>query len=696
MEAKSKKFSRRKILERIIVIFCATIFVSVIFVLSFIYEPKQNALVALGTVCMDVISIIVLIMLVANLVLERALQTKTTRLFLCLMLATMVALFFDFLTWAMDGALAYHDITYVYIISSLTMGSVLAAIFIIYLASYLDSMYGLKMAVKLSKICLVCNVFAYFFTWTLALTGNAFIIEDGHYKTGSLYDLVTVIPVATVFLMTGYCIANIKTIGIRDLIAVVGYILTMITGALIEAAYGVGTTYVGITIADIFIFVMLQNKVLNRFKKQNEALDKKIVNQYNILESMAGIYSHVNYVDLKNKTVRKLDFSETVNEKLDLSKDPHSDLNKNLYENIIDEHKESFLAYTDLSTLASRMKNEKIISAEFRHKDTGWFRAQYIRIGDSVSEPLSLVIYAIRNIDEEKKNVEKWIKKSNTDELTGLLNRHAYEDEITKLKKDGLRDNFVYFSFDVNGLKVSNDSLGHEAGDELLLGASECIKQCFGSYGNVYRTGGDEFVAMIYTDSERLEKIVDDFKEKTSSWAGKYIESITISCGYVQRKDAADLSLHQIAVMADKKMYEDKTKYYQKKGVDRRGQTDAHVALCALFTKILRINITKDSYQIVNVDAREQTADKGFSDTISQWFINFGLSGQVHPEDLANYNANTDLEFLSSYFKMGNSSLKVFYRRKYEDDYKQVMLEMIPANDYTDVNQTLYLYVKEL
>jgi len=143
-------------------------------------------------------------------------------------------------------------------------------------------------------------------------------------------------------------------------------------------------------------------------------------------------------------------------------------------------------------------------------------------------------------------------------------------------------------------------------------------------------------------------------------------------------------------------MYDAKDAYYQEFGIDRRGQQEAHKALCALYTKILKINITDDTYHIINMDDREQTKEMGFSDKISTWFSSFGNAGLVHPEDLQDFLKATDLKNVSRYFMDGNKSLHIFYRRKYEEGFKPVMMEIIPSNDYSDDNQNLFLYVKNI
>ena len=52
------------------------------------------------------------------------------------------------------------------------------------------------------------------------------------------------------------------------------------------------------------------------------------------------------------------------------------------------------------------------------------------------------------------------------------------------------------------------------------------------------------------------------------------------------------------------------------------------------------------------------------------------------------------VNYLKEYFKKGKTSINIIYRRKYGNEFKQTSMEMIPANDYNDNNQSLFLYVK--
>lgn len=191
-------------------------------------------------------------------------------------------------------------------------------------------------------------------------------------------------------------------------------------------------------------------------------------------------------------------------------------------------------------------------------------------------------------------------------------------------------------------------------------------------------------------------QLLSDFDNAIAGWSGELVKSMSISYGWINKKENPNASVRQLGAIAEARMYEAKSEHYRKTGVDRRGQQDAHKALCALYTKILRINISDDTYQIINMNEGEQIKEKGFSDKISEWLRTFGTSGQVHPDDLPEYLKLTSIEYMREYFSEAKTSLHIFYRRKYDNSYKQVMMEIIPAPDYKNDNQSLFLYVKDI
>ncbi|MCR5546425.1 MAG: sensor domain-containing diguanylate cyclase [Lachnospiraceae bacterium] len=417
---------------------------------------------------------------------------------------------------------------------------------------------------------------------------------------------------------------------------------------------------------------------------------------YNILGMLASVYNSLHVMDLTTDTVETFSSDAQFEDVVNAERGAAEKVAEAVMALIPEEYREQALEFTDLSTLADRMRYKNHISIQVVSNRIGWFLASFIALERDTSGRLTKAILTTQGIDEKKKEEEQLIYKSRTDELTGLSNRRAYEEDFYEQNDFPAKDYFVSMSLDVNGLKVVNDTLGHAAGDELLIGASQCMKRSFGQYGKLYRTGGDEFIAILFCDGEKLKEVLADFDETVARWKGVHVEKLTIAYGYVSREEEPTMSVRELAALADKRMYAAKSAYYRRKGVDRRGHQDAHKALCELYTKILKINITNDTYQIVNMDASEKIAKNGLPDKLSTWMLSFGTARQVHPDDLKEFLEKTDFKYISKFFAEGKTDLHIIYRRKYGDDYKRVMMEIIPASDYSDENQSFYLYVKDI
>lgn len=147
------------------------------------------------------------------------------------------------------------------------------------------------------------------------------------------------------------------------------------------------------------------------------------------------------------------------------------------------------------------------------------------------------------------------------DALTQLGNRFAmdkYVRQITPEQSVGV----VYC--DVTGLKGVNDTLGHKAGDDLILRASACLEQVFADYG-IFRIGGDELLVLCaQIDQDTLAERMRQLECLTAE------NDVNIAVGVIWQ-DRADTHLEELLQEAEKRMYEDKAEYYKKTGIERRG-----------------------------------------------------------------------------------------------------------------------------
>ena len=306
------------------------------------------------------------------------------------------------------------------------------------------------------------------------------------------------------------------------------------------------------------------------FRQQNiiEEHEQSAMERMEILDSMAEIYDNVNLISFVDSTEMSLRDDSQEKHAIDMSKQTHTLMNQRLKEQVAPAHLDAFLAFTNITTVRERMKNKKIISADFVDVDSGWFRAQYITVDQGFDGMPDVVIYTTRNVDKEKRREERLTKLSMTDELTSLYNRRRYVEDLTRHRERPMKDDFVIFSIDVNGLKTVNDTKGHAAGDELIKAAADCLEQAVGKAGKVFRTGGDEFMAIVHTDDPG--RLRAEIHKTTGEWHGTYADKLNVAVGYASHAEHPDATVDDLEHMADADMYAEKDRYYRETGIDRR------------------------------------------------------------------------------------------------------------------------------
>jgi diguanylate cyclase (GGDEF)-like protein/PAS domain S-box-containing protein len=167
------------------------------------------------------------------------------------------------------------------------------------------------------------------------------------------------------------------------------------------------------------------------------------------------------------------------------------------------------------------------------------------------------------DISERKALEAELERRASHDPLTGLPNRHAFVERIgqalrrTRRKQNSRKVGVLFM--DLDGFKTINDSLGHEAGDRLLVAVAECLRNRLRTEDVLARFGGDEFAVLLEDTAGTSEAIrvaqriaedlrepftVDDFQVSVNT-------SIGITLGTAQAKDDPERMLRE----ADSAMY---------------------------------------------------------------------------------------------------------------------------------------------
>lgn len=175
---------------------------------------------------------------------------------------------------------------------------------------------------------------------------------------------------------------------------------------------------------------------------------------------------------------------------------------------------------------------------------------------DQASMKESTLLSVIRLYLENGIMREKLIYDSEHDHLTGLYNKGKYLSMIedTYLNQDSI----AIFNFDVNNLKVMNDTYGHEAGDKLLIKAANSIRKVTSNRVHGYRMGGDEFL-MVACDvsTEETQALLERWEkelERLNTLEDGVHCVIAVGVAYGKK----EYNLPELMKTADQLMYEDK------------------------------------------------------------------------------------------------------------------------------------------
>lgn len=153
-----------------------------------------------------------------------------------------------------------------------------------------------------------------------------------------------------------------------------------------------------------------------------------------------------------------------------------------------------------------------------------------------------------------------------TDALTGLENRLSFDKLLKRIENEKYNDkDWTMVMIDLNGLKVTNDKFGHDAGDTLIKGTAQVISDVYGEKGNCFRIGGDEFVVIIDASPSEIEEYNKKLIERMDSYNDmeQYKLSMAVGVARLKNEKGERESISDWKMNADLDMYREKDAFYK-------------------------------------------------------------------------------------------------------------------------------------
>lgn len=156
-----------------------------------------------------------------------------------------------------------------------------------------------------------------------------------------------------------------------------------------------------------------------------------------------------------------------------------------------------------------------------------------------------------------------WLHRCNHDQLTNLLNRHAFDENMNQLvlqsskpqttSSEGTQSNYLAM-IDIDHFKSINDQFGHLYGDEVLVLIAQIMRESFRDSDLLYRFGGEEFIAIALNLSEQSAiTIFNRFCEKIAATDFPQVQHVSVSIGLTKLDVSNPIS--QVIGDADRALY---------------------------------------------------------------------------------------------------------------------------------------------
>lgn len=386
---------------------------------------------------------------------------------------------------------------------------------------------------------------------------------DNAFIKGPLYYLTILIPALNFIINTLYLLSNRKCLSVNEKLFFHIFTILPVAAAVFRYfSFNIGVISLVYTLVFTMVFentfsmkiALWANNPKGKDVFYNRGQRNGPVNA--ILHTYDLVFHSVIECNLDDNTATRLVLSGTDIKRVELKSKWDECIEDIIKNEIHPEDREIYYKTLHPSNL-NKKKSGDYVKYTYRSKRSGeyswWTTAAYIVQND---EGGNSAIYLTREADRDTDDKLKARNLSDYDGLTDLYNRKKLKQmiagEYLNLKSCG-----VIF-FDLNYLKKTNDTFGHDAGDTIICRAADSIRSITNNRIHAYRIGGDEFIVVVCNCAEgELSMLICLWKARLDQLnsSGGIECSVSVGCAWAE----GNISVEKLIKQADAEMYKHKT-----------------------------------------------------------------------------------------------------------------------------------------
>lgn len=197
-------------------------------------------------------------------------------------------------------------------------------------------------------------------------------------------------------------------------------------------------------------------------------------------------------------------------------------------------------------------------------------------------------------------------KKVYIDGATGLPNRNKCDELLSQ--PDAAPEDIGVCSFDLNNLRIINNSMGHEAGDEYIRRFAVCLHASMSAEQFVGRAGGDEFIAVTHgMGKEEMKACLASVREQMAEESKSYPDTpLSYAVGFALASEFPGSTMQELFNYADKNMYINKNHIKREEASVQRQLDYKLLKLLNMhgktFTYCLYCDVKLDTYRTIRAN----------------------------------------------------------------------------------------------